>query len=288
MRPRPSRDQQPPRTIRTFDRGLDVLFAFGGDRTELGVTDISRRLGLNKATVSRLLRTLARKGVVAENPQTRKYRLTFRLLEIVTNQLQLIDVRTKSLSYVRRLRDVTEETAGLYVASGFDRTCIALEESPLEVRRTTLLGRARPITSGTTGRVLLAYRPPEEVLGILAAQPPPALTPFSIIDSQAFLIALARVREQGYAVGVDQTTIGISGVAAPVFDHTGRVVAALSVSGPSHRWTMERMLAFAASICAAGLELSRELGYRGMTARAAHDEPAPAATSAGAGAREGA
>jgi len=249
-------------TIRALERGLDVLFAFNGNQAELGVTDISKFLGLNKPAVSRLLATLAREGIVVENPETRKYRLTFKLLDLVTSQLDQMDVRSRGLPYLRRLRGLTEETVGLFVASGHYRTCIESVESPHEVRRTSPVGRTRPLTSGTTGRVLLAYRPEHEVLQIMEAVPPPALTPFSITDRTAFLAALATVRAQGYAVGVDQTTVGISGIAAPIFDHEGRVVAALSVSGPSNRWTLERMLGFAEVIYQAGLDISRELGYR--------------------------
>src|SRR5262245_60006552 len=101
--------------IRALERGLDVLFCFGGDRGELGVTDISLLLGLNKATMSRLLSTLASKGLIVENPATRKYLLTYRLLGLVAQQLDRLDLRTVALPHLRILRDVTEETVAIYV-----------------------------------------------------------------------------------------------------------------------------------------------------------------------------
>jgi DNA-binding IclR family transcriptional regulator len=164
------------------------------------------------------------------------------------------------------LRDQTQETASLYVASGLERTCIAAAESLREIRRSTPIGRTRPITSGTSGRVLIAYRSTDEIDAILAAQPLRAYTEFSVTDPRRYRDELAAVRRQGYAAAVEQTMAGVSGISTPIFDHEGRCVAALAVSGPSARWTMERMLKSAGTILATSLEISQKFGYEGKVA----------------------
>jgi DNA-binding IclR family transcriptional regulator len=247
--------------IRALERGLDVLFCFGRQPAELGVTDISVLLGLNKATVSRLLATLATKGLVAENPATRKYFLTYMLHDLVGRQLERLDLRAVALPHMRRLRDLTEETVAIYAPLGAERACIEQLESEHEVRRAASIGRARPLSTGTTGRVLLAWRSSAEIDQALKAGPLASTTGTSEADRERFLTELADVRERGYCLGVDQTIVGVSGIAAPIRDHSGRTVAALSVSGPSTRWTRERMEQFAPAVIEVARQISAELGH---------------------------
>ncbi|MFN8535407.1 MAG: IclR family transcriptional regulator [Dehalococcoidia bacterium] len=170
--------------IRALSRGIDILYCFGDSSDELGVTDISRLLKLNKTTASRMLATLAAKGLIVENPATRKYRLTYKLVTIANAQLRRLNVRERALPHMRALRDLTDETVLLYVPLGYERSCVEQVESTHEIRRAVRIGQAYPITSGATGRTLLAWRSEAEIEDALAGAPLKPITPFTLATKE--------------------------------------------------------------------------------------------------------
>lgn len=229
-------------TVRAVERALDILLCFSGEETELGLSDIAKRIGLHKSTVHRLLASLEGKGFVRRHPTTDKYRLGWSVLELVSNIKQSDDLSTIVRPAMTRLRDQLGETTSLYVRAGVDRIRIQAVESTQPVRRVANIGKRLPLYVGASGKVLLAYadEPIEELLE------DPSWP--KDLNRTEFLQAIQAVRDQGYAVSIEEREAGAAAVAAPIFSRSQQIVAALSVSGPVDRFTPEAVERFAEAV----------------------------------------
>jgi IclR family KDG regulon transcriptional repressor len=225
-------------TVRAVERALDILLCFAGTETELGLSDIAKRIGLHKSTVHRLLASLEAKGFIRRHPNTDKYRLGWSVLELVSNVYQSDDLSSIVLPEMTRLRDLLGETISLYVLSGKERIRIQAVESNQPVRRVANIGKRLPLYVGASGKVLLAYskEPLEEFVD--ASWP-------ADLNLDEFRQALQQVRECGYAVSIEEREPGAAAVAAPILTRNGEIVATLSISGPVDRFTPEAVARFA-------------------------------------------
>lgn len=144
-------------TVRAVERALDILLCFAGSDAELGLSDISKRLGLHKSTVHRLLASLESKGFIRRHSSADKYRLGWSVLELVSNVYQSDALSSIVLPEMTRLRDQIGETISLYVRSGTERIRIQAVESNQPVRRVANIGMRLPLHVGASGKVLLAF-----------------------------------------------------------------------------------------------------------------------------------
>ncbi|MBY6274840.1 MAG: IclR family transcriptional regulator [Symbiobacterium thermophilum] len=240
-------------TIRSVERALDVLLCFAGERGGLGVTQIAEKLGLYKSTVHRILAALESRGFVRRDPATGRYHLGLRALELAQVYLSSGDLPTIALGEMLQLRDLAQETVSLYVRDGAERVRVQRAEGPLTVRRVVGLGERLPLYLGASGKVLLAWCPPEERARILDAQLPAGF------DRTALEARLAEAREQGWALSLEEREEGVASVAAPVIDRAGRCVAALAISGPVSRFTDDRVAMFSRAVQATARSIGMKL-----------------------------
>lgn len=224
---------RPAGTVQSLDRALDILEELADADRALGVGELAERTGLPQGTVHRLLQSLQARGYVRRSP-ARKYALG-------TGSLRLGDAAQRAL--VRSARPVlaglvglTGETANMAVLEGDDVVYVAQVSSPHTLRMFAEVGRHVPPHSTAVGKVLLAALPRDRVVALLRRTGLPARTPTTITDPEAFLAELDRVRAQGWAADEEEQETGIRCIAVPV-GRDGRVVAALSVSGPADRFT---------------------------------------------------
>lgn len=222
-------------TVRAVDRAMDILLCFI-DEKELTLTEISHKVGLNKSTVYRLLGSLENKDFLARNPDTEKYQLGFRVWQLSANLPQGGDPGTILLPEMVRLRDLVGETISLYVRNENERIRIQAVESNETIRRVAPIGAHLPLSVGASSKVLVAYAPPETQKAILSDPSWP-----SFVDKQTYMEQLEEIRTNGYATSSEEREQGAAAVAVPLFNRRGHLVAALSVSGPSNRLTLERM-----------------------------------------------
>jgi IclR family KDG regulon transcriptional repressor len=243
-------------TVRAVERALDILLCFSGPETELGLSDIAKRIGLHKSTVHRLLASLESKGFIRRHPQTDKYRLGWSVLELVSNVYQSDDLSSIVLPEMTRLRDAIGETISLYVLSGHERIRIQAVESQQPVRRVANVGKRLPLYVGASGKVLLAYSS-EELLEELMNDPswPQDL------NRDEFRAALRHVRECGYAVSIAEREPGAAAVAAPILSRSGEAIAALSISGPVDRFTKDAVERFAKEVRKSAEMLTKMLAH---------------------------
>ena len=267
-----SADGRPPRrdtaSIQSVDRAVALLKAFTIEEPEIGVTELSRRLRLHKSTVSRLLSSLEQGGLVQQDQQSGKYRLGFRLVELAGRALTQIDLRKIAQPCLHELARASGETVNLGLLSGDAVVNIDQIISPRPIKHMGWLGRHNPLHCTAGGRAALANLPPAEVERILA-QPLASFTYKSCVEPEALRQELARTRARGFSISEEEFEEGLSAVAAPVRDFTGRVVAVVSISGPSFRLSAAKMIAYGELVRQGAEEISCQLGYQSPESRPA-------------------
>ena len=254
-------------------RALVVLEEVAGAGTELTFTDLCERTDTPKATMHRLLSTLLAKGYVAQASNGR-YSAGLRCFELGSLWAQKLDIRAVAAPFLLRLNEASRETVHLAVYEHGDVVYIDRLESPQQVIAKSHVGRRCPAICVATGRVLLAYSDFEEIDRVLG-DPLPAFTEHSLVDPRVAEATLAQVRADGYAINRCSYRDDVSGIAAPVRDHTGRVVAAAGLCLPDHRFTAERVPDLRDLLLQTTADISLALGC------AVHREQTPATSSMG-------
>ncbi|MBX6353873.1 MAG: IclR family transcriptional regulator [Thermoflavifilum sp.] len=249
-------------TVKSVEKACLLLEVVSDYPEGISVTELAEQVGMYKSTAHRLLNTLMRRGFIEQDRRTGRYKLGYTLLDLGMKLLSSIDLRREALPFLRELAIESNEVVHLALLDQGEMVYIEKVESSNTVRMHSRVGKRVPAHATGLGKVILAYLPRAETLALLDRYGLSPLTDRTITDRQAFLQCLEEVRRLGYAVDVEENEIGICCVAAPIFDHTGRVVAACSVSGPSLRMTPERMEALRPLVKAAGLRISERLGWR--------------------------
>jgi DNA-binding IclR family transcriptional regulator len=248
--------------IRSVGKAVQVLRLLG-DAGELGVTELSRRLHVHKSTVSRLLATLERHGVVSRNPQTDKFGLGPALISLAGAALQRIDLRAAAREHLSRLAAETRETVNLAILDGDQVVNVEKLPSAHYIRDIGWIGRRSPLHCTATGKVLVAHLSRAELRRLLGPRLQ-RFTPQTICDWPTLETELAEVRRQGYAIGREELEPGLVAIAAPIYDLGGRVAGAVSVSGPSFRMSLDAIAVYAPHVVAAAAAISRSLGHSGQ------------------------
>ncbi len=248
-------------STQTIERAADVLTLFTEvDGASLGVTEISKRLGLSKGVVHRILTSLRSRGFVDVHPETRRYSLGPATLALGLTHLQGIEVRELSRPVMRRLSREFRETATLSIRNGWSRIYIDQVVPPREVIMTVRLGHPFPLHAGGSSKVLLAALPEDDQDEYLA-QPLAAVTRATVTDPDELRRQLVRIRKDGYAVTYGERQRDAGSAAAAILDHTGTGVAAISACGPAQRFRKKAKEA-APAVRDAAMEISQRMGYR--------------------------
>ncbi|HEX6248897.1 MAG TPA: IclR family transcriptional regulator [Nocardioidaceae bacterium] len=218
--------------VQSVDRALDVLETLAGAEVPLGVGEVARDVSLPQGTVHRLLRSLEQRGYVHQDAG-RKY-------SIGTAALRLGDAAQRSLArgarpFLAELVELSGESANLAVLEGNDVVYVAQHPSPHSLRMFTEVGRHVTPHSTAVGKVLLAALPRDHADAVLRRTGLPGHTEHTVTDPGRLLAELEVTRDRGWGVDEEEQERGVRCVAVPVDQH-GRVVAALSLSGPSGRF----------------------------------------------------
>lgn len=259
--PKPSARPTSGTIIQSLQRGLAILELVAKDSGGLTMAEISRSIGLHTSTTFHLLRTLTSLGYLAQDETTRVYRLgskVFHLAASAWTEVQLLNVSSPLLAEMAK---ETGETSHLAVFEHGEVIVINKIDGSSPVRLSERVGYPRPAHCTAIGKVLLAHLPEMELRAFLSKGELRPLTPRTITAAAILEQELARVREQGYAFDDEEFSQGIRCLAAPVRNFTGRVVAAIGISGPVWRISLDRVAQLTELVKAMGLRLSRQLGH---------------------------
>jgi DNA-binding IclR family transcriptional regulator len=247
-------------TVRNAARLLKV---FRSRETDLGVSELSRRLGLGKSTVHRMLTTLVAEGLVEQDPRTGGYRLGIVMFELGQAVRVHMDLHAAVGPVLTELRTQTGESSQVGVLDGHEVVYVDRMESAHSLRLFTDTGRRVPVHCTSSGKVLLAYLPEARRQAVLREAPLDALTPHTITSRDVLAGELDRVRRRGWSEAVNEREIGIASIAAPIRDVSGEVVAAISIGVPLARCNVMALRRLAPVIMEAAEAASRRLGWTG-------------------------
>ena len=251
--------KSPTDNIQSLVKAVGILDCFLANQGGLGVRQVARQLGISPSTVGRLMVTLHSAGILSQDPATRLYQMGSKVLAWSAVYTEGLEVRSKARPMLEELYRLTGETVNLYVLDGTERVCVDNFESAQRVRVIVRIGERMPLHAGSAGKAILAYAPLSLVKQILAT-PLQRMTSNTITGSRALLTELERIRKAGYAISHGERFPDALGLAAPIFNATGNVVAALNVSGPSHRFTDVQARKRAPKVMQLARQVSHALG----------------------------
>lgn len=256
--------------MQSVARALRLIDTLGEIRGEIGLAELSGRVGLHVSTVHRLLATLVRQGYCRQNPETGRYALGAKLFHLAESYLGQMDLRQIARPFLERLCRETGETANLVTLEGREVLYLDKVETPRSLRIFSRIGHRAPLHCTAVGKVLLADKSKTEAEALLGRGPLEALTRRTVTSVAQLRRELLRIRKQGYALDHEECEEGGCCIAAPLRNASCRVEAALSVSGPALRLTPARLEELAPILCRIAREVSAQLGC------AAAPSPAPA------------
>jgi DNA-binding IclR family transcriptional regulator len=248
--------------IQAVSHALDLLEQFHGEVDELGVTELSKRLKLHKNNVFRLLATLESRGYIEQNRATENYRLGLKSLELGQTFIKQMGLLRQAKPILEKLVKECNETS--YVAIFKEGYIVYLDvvETDLTVRVVSRVGSRLPSYCTAAGKIHLAYMSDEEIDALLPTRELKGYTPNTLTDREQLKKELQQVAEIGFSIDNEELDPGVRCVAAPIRDYTRRIVGALSISGPSMRFSDERIEEeLTPLIKQAAEELSTRLGY---------------------------
>lgn len=223
------------RHVEAVQRAVAVLDVLAEQRADLGTNEVARRTGINVSTVSRLLATLADAQLVQYVPSTGRYRLGIRILQLASVARQNLDIRTLARPHLEELAQMTGETTTLSLPSEHDVLTIDAAHSEALVLSVASIGRNSVPHATAVGKVFLAWG------GHTPRGKLEAFTPKTVTDPVVLRTELEHVRRQGWAQAVGERETQLNGVAVPLLDSGGRLVAILGVQGPSTRFRQREM-----------------------------------------------
>lgn len=251
---------------RVLERAVTLLGCFGIDAAELGLTELSSRTGLHKSTAYRILEVLRVNRFVEFNTETRQYHLGLRLFELGALAVSRLNLTTVAYPELERLVEQTGETAHLCVLDDTDVVYLAKVQSARALSMPSSVGRRNPAHCVGVGKAILAFLPRGRLDGFLTAVRYVRVTPRTLTSRGALLENLAATRRRGYAIDEGEFHDELWCVGAPVFDHSGDVVAGISVAGPWFRMSPALLPKLAEHVMAAARRISRQLGHRDSAA----------------------
>jgi IclR family transcriptional regulator, KDG regulon repressor len=248
--------------VQVIDRIFEILDLMARSKGELGSTDLAQKLGLHKSTVHRLLAVLERHRFVEKNHETAKYNLGWRLFELGTAAASRMGLYGLARPYLAALAKKTCETAHLGIVNHGEVMSIVSVEADRSLRLPATVGRRSPLYCTSQGKAMLAFSDPAQAEEIIRSLNMKALTRNTITKAPRLHDELARIRKAGYAVDNEELEEGLRCIGAPVFDHAGQPIAAVSIAGPAYRVGGGHLPRLTEAVIQTSRQLSSALGFQ--------------------------
>lgn len=244
--------------VQSVDRAISVLelLAHGA----AGITEIAGELGVHKSTASRLVSVLESRGLVEQRGERGKYAIGFGIVRLAGAATGGMDLTRLGQPICQGLADEFGETVNIAVADHGVAINITQACGSAAVSAQNWVGQRTPLHATSSGKVLLAHMVPEERKRLLGL-PLDRYTPCTVTDADELDVELRRVVEDGYAATYDELELGLHAVAVPIRGQRGKVIAAVSASGPSYRLSKQRTRQIVTPMTKAAAVLSAQLGY---------------------------
>ena len=257
---------KPKNLVQTIERTAHILDIIGRHSHGLSLGDLAKKANLPKGTAHRLVNSLAYFDFIRQDPTTKNYQLGFKLVDLGNLLLSQIDLRSEARPFLIHLSEAIQETSHLVVLDGdkalyIDKVDLYTKSSGLQM--ISRLGSRIDLHCSSVGKVLLAHMEAHQAEAIISRTGLPGRTANTITDPTRLMRHVAVIRKKGYAIDDEENEEGIRCVAAPIRNGSGRVEAAMSISGPMTRITKERIQTdLKDRICTTAGLVSAKLGFR--------------------------
>lgn len=253
--------KRPPYKVQVLDRAINILEFIGQQNNgEAGLPELAAAMKLHKTTTHRIAHVLESRGLLRRGLDSNRYRLGLHLYDLGCQALNGVNIRDEARPLMTRVAFEVGETVHLALLDGSEVLYIERIEAQRSLTMGSKLGARNPVYCTALGKAILAWSPELEVNRILTGCRMEARTRNTITNVLAFKRELERIHERGFAIDDEEIEEGIRCIAAPVLDHTGRAVAAMSISGPSSRVTPTRFQIIGKTTIKAAQELSARIG----------------------------
>lgn len=247
--------------VQTIDRTLDIIELLATSREGLGVTEIGQKIDLHKSTVYRLLTALLDRGYIEKDPKTSTYKIGLKFIEISGLFLKKLELKTEALPFMRQLAEKVGQPVHLAILEGTDVIYIEKVELVNSIRMYSQIGRRVPVYCSAIGKILLTGLTPEHFTEVLESIKFEKLTSNTVVSKEDLIHELDGVKAKGWAVDNEEHENNIRCIAAPIFDYTGKIIAAVSVSGDSRIINQESDLEIAGYVIDVAGNISKRMGY---------------------------
>jgi len=261
-----SKTADSPYKVQVLDRALAALAILANSQSDCSLAELCPALKLHKSTVHRLMMVLEQHRLVVKNPETGRYRLGLRLYELGSRAIEGLDLRGRARPYLDRLQAEFGETVFFCILDEGQVFYVEKVESQRSVRTACTVGSRAPAYCTAVGKAMLAELPEAEVSKIVRRWGLKSVTANTITTAGALKAELQKVRARGYAIDDEEKEEGLRCIGAAVRSHSGKLAAAMSVSGPAFRMTKERVPEIGRALVEAAGKLSAELGYQAAPA----------------------
>jgi IclR family transcriptional regulator, pca regulon regulatory protein len=254
----------------SLERGLAILSAFGSDRSTIGVSELSRELGLSRSTTHRYIATLTSLGYLQQDAETKRYRLGPRVLDLGFAAINSMDIREISVPHLQALSDATGFTVNMAILDGPDvvylKRCRTSRSRQREIDLNLHVGSRLPAYCTAMGKALLAFVPADRLEEILDQTDLIARGPNTIVDRAALRVEMERVRATGVAVNNEELAYGLRSIAAPIRSRSGDVVAALNLAVHRSMVSIDDLIErYGPTVKRTADVISAEIGHRSPT-----------------------
>jgi len=247
----------------TAARLFQIIEFLANSKDWVSLRAMARELHISAASAYRALSTLKELGYVRQHPEDAKYQLTLKICSISAQVLDSIQLRQVAHPFLQQLTSATNETTHLAVLEGTEFAYIDKVDNAQAVRMRSRVGQRGRLYCTAVGKSILAFVPETELERLLLPIDLRPLTEHTITDPTKFREELTNIRQLGYAVDDEENEVGIRCIGSPVYDHTGRLAAALSISGWTITMTKERIPELVPLLLQTCQKISRELGFDG-------------------------
>ncbi|HWR45413.1 IclR family transcriptional regulator [Sporomusa sp.] len=250
------------RYIQSVFRSLKILEYVAEHRNLAGLTEISKGIGIHKSTAHGLIATLEKCGYMHQDPKTGKYSLGIKVFEMGQAYIANLDLREIALPYLKELSLTYQETAHLAILSAEDVVYIDKVDGSRSIGIRSQVGGRNPAYCTGVGKALLSGLDEFQIKKLYHGKVLRKYTRNTVADQAELLGQISQVREQGYALDIEEFELDLRCIAAPVKDSTGAVIAAISLSGPSNRLLDTKMADIAINVVETARKISIRLGYK--------------------------
>jgi len=246
---------------KSVKKAIKILEAFSENDFEMSLSEISKKINLPKATTYRIIETLKDGGLIDQKPDNGKYKLGLKLFELGSLVFKKLKLREVALPYMEALSKECGETIHLGILQGDKVVSIESCESSFDLRSNIYIGKRAPLYCTGVGKALLAFLSPEEICNFLQQSKRKKYTANTITDADELEKELEKIRKEGFAVDNMEHEEGIRCVAAPIRNYENKVIASISISGPSIRITEEKIPQLASMVKETAENISKRLGF---------------------------